>query len=89
MAVTETEVSEHRTIVAGETDCIRCGKTVELVAETEQWEQRGDGSWVHSDYGPGHGVCCGIAYLEDYYSDAVLGFDLDPDSPVEDSEGDR
>lgn len=44
-------------------ECARCGKRVELWAETEGWVLEDDGRWVHDDYGPPEGICCGLLYV--------------------------
>jgi len=44
--------------VAAVVECPTCQTRVVLVAETEEWEQREDGTWQHSGWGPANGVCC-------------------------------
>lgn len=55
---------ECREALAGTVECLKCGKDVELVAETEEWVRADDGTWRHSRYGGAMGVCCGLLYAE-------------------------
>jgi hypothetical protein len=50
--------------VAVVTKCPACHKDVALVAETEEWEQREDGTWEHAGWGPATGVCCDNLIVE-------------------------
>lgn len=53
------ELHEHREIVMALTDCPKCGKTVECLADTDGWSETFDGSrvWRHDSYGPAMGEC--------------------------------
>jgi hypothetical protein len=48
---------EHLSEVFATAYCPGCGKPVELVAETDAWEQDDEGNWKHSEYGPATGFC--------------------------------
>ena len=45
----------------------KCGKEVELEAETDEWIEADDGTWEHSGFGPASGECdCGRIYVETF-----------------------
>lgn len=45
-----------------EVECVVCGETVTLVAETVAWIMGNDGRWHHEDYGAAEAVCCERLY---------------------------
>lgn len=51
--------------------CPKCGEEVECVAETEAWHREGD-RWVHAEYGPATGWCCGLAIIDSFEGCIVL-----------------
>lgn len=57
---------EYRFEVVAVVECDRCGKDVDLEAETDGWteEEEGSGRFVHDSYGPALGVCCGLLYAD-------------------------
>lgn len=68
---------ECRRELQAKAECPRCGKEVDLWAETEEWFER-DGFWLHSSYGPAVGdICCNLAIVSDFNGDHV--FDLERD----------
>jgi hypothetical protein len=59
------EAKETRRKSVGQATC-KCGRTVTLWAETEEWYQLPNGKrWYHAAYGTGTGECeCGLAIVE-------------------------
>ena len=49
--------------------CPQCGSKITLMQETHEWNSHGE----HTDYGPGIGECCGVAYLDDPW-DGIQAF---------------
>lgn len=50
-------------------ECHKCRADVELVYETEEWEQDEEsGEWMHSSFGPGVGYCehCRIIFCDSF-----------------------
>ncbi len=48
-------------------ECPKCGRDVLMWAETEEHVYRGwDGKWIHSEYGPPTGFCCGLLILDNF-----------------------
>ena len=47
-------------------ECDTCGKEVELWSDSVAWEQRWDGKWRHTEYGPAQGVCCQNLYVSSF-----------------------
>ena len=70
------EDKEVRTRAIGTVQCPRCGKSVTLVQETEEWTERRDGTWKHFGYGHGVGDCCGLAFLDSPW-DGLMTFRID------------
>lgn len=60
----EQSLVEHREIVAAIAVCPECESKVELLADTDGWEQR-DGRWRHLSYGPAMGECCNSLITDD------------------------
>ena len=56
---------ERRRRYAAETECSKCGKSVELWEETTEWVQENDGRWHHENYDEcATGFCCGDLYAD-------------------------
>lgn len=56
---------ECRRELQAKADCPRCGKEVDLWAETVEWAER-EGFWFHSAYGPATGdICCNLVIVSD------------------------
>jgi len=69
------EPREIRRRREGSTECLRCGKRVALFAETHEWHEIGEGAekrWIHGQYGPATGECCGLAFLDCFGEVQVL-----------------
>jgi|ERR1700722_6887475 len=74
------EKREVRKRPSAEVECPRCGSTVTLIEETEQWIEK-DGLWIHDEYGPGVGDCCGLVFLDDPWG-GIQCFVLEEKWPV-------
>lgn len=57
---------QRKEAVLGTADCPACGNEVELFAETEVWHEAPGGRWVHAEYGPAMGVCCGKLIVDGF-----------------------
>ena len=50
-------------------ECHKCGAEIEIIYETEEWEQDEEsGDWKHSGFGPGVGYCehCKIIFCDSF-----------------------
>jgi hypothetical protein len=65
--------------------CHRCGGSVGLWSDTEEWhaEEGRLPRWRHAHYGPAQGVCCGLLYVSDFNGARV--FDLGTPASSEDA----
>lgn len=56
----------HRERVGAIAECPKCGEDVELVQETEEWQETREGSRVyrHAGYGPSMGECCDLLFAD-------------------------
>ena len=69
------EIRTRFDAVAG---CPKCGRDVELFAETDAWTKGDDGCWHHQGYGGAMGVCerCNVL-IANCLSDGFRAFDLE------------
>lgn len=71
---TNTEGRECQRCLMAQVECPRCEKQVDLWAETEQWHEE-EGYWMHDEYGPATGDCCGLAFLD--YWEGLRVFEIE------------
>jgi hypothetical protein len=73
----DSENHQRKEACLGLADCPTCGKEIELVADTESWTfDDMSGKWLHQDYSPAIGACCGNLIVDSFEGCCI--YSLDP-----------